>query len=54
MPQFRLYVNCCGVFIDEDEADELEVSENEFGEDIVMFKCPLCSHRHRSRRYAPE
>ena len=29
----------------------ITIEEDEQGEDVLTFMCPVCNHKHKSRRY---
>lgn len=48
----RVQCKACRRKPSEDEIVEFyDIYENEFGEDVLVFKCPKCGEKSESKRY---
>ena len=49
--EIRVLALCEKLMIDESEVELTNIEENEMGEDVVTFICPICDEVHKSRRF---
>jgi hypothetical protein len=47
----QVRLECTGEFVEESEVEFLDISENIFGEDVMLYLCPVCGEEHESKRF---
>lgn len=50
MSKVVVYCSTCQEYIDEEKVEFVDIEESMIGEDILIFICPKCKKRKRSRR----
>lgn len=50
-PTIRVYCKGCKAWVDEDDTEFVDISEDIQGADILKFKCNDCGTISESRRY---